>query len=100
MQVPSCKAKRNNLASDNSDGTRDTQRSVVRRPLTIYMPNTRNREPGRHILHDCLQDEDAREDPKRHIDEHEELAYPAEHPVALEVVDEGEQRGEIRCGGE
>ena len=100
MQVPSRHAEDDYLPSDDGNRSCNTERSVGRRTSGLDFPDTSDGETGLHVAEDSLQDENARQDAKEHVDQHEDLAYPAEYPVALEVVDEREEGGEVGCCGE
>jgi len=62
------------------------------------LPHACNRQCVCHVLHNGHEDKNPRDARQDQIDEHEKLAQPAQDPVALEVVDEGEQGGDVGSG--
>ncbi|TQW08201.1 hypothetical protein IF2G_04077 [Cordyceps javanica] len=55
---------------------------------------------ARHAAGDDLHDEDARHAREGKVDEHEQLAQPAQDPVAAVVAGEGQQRRVVRGHGQ
>lgn len=91
MQVPHAQREEDAVARDDADGASERERRVGRgRALGTELPRARDREGGRDILHLREQDEDAGHAGDDEVDRHEDVAQPAEDPVAAEVADESE----------
>lgn len=100
MEVPSPEDEDDCVSHDYGDGAGDGESGVGGGAAGGDFPDAAYGEAGLEVLGDGLEDEDGGDDAEEHVDEHEELAEPAEDPVALEVVDEGEEGGEVGCCGE
>lgn len=104
VQVPGGEDKDDEVAGHDGNGADVRQRAVGAGGLAKVggaVPDARHGQgAGPRALGDGLQDKDARDGRQGEVDKHEELAQPAQDPVAAVVVDEGEQGGVVRGHGE
>lgn len=100
MQVPGPEHEDDARGGDDGNGRDDGERLVAHGVLAllVLLPDAVHRQRGREALHVGLQDEDAVHDRQDQVDEHGELPQPAQHPVALEVLDQSQQGRECGCG--
>lgn len=96
VQVPRAEEEDDARAGDDGDGGDDGEGAARLRALGagVLLPDAGDGQRGREGLRVGLQHEDAVDDGQDKVDEHGELAQPAQEPVALEVLHEGEQGGE------
>ena len=98
MQIPNAHTKEDALACNNGNCPRDGNARVGWGAVRRQLPHACNRQRGYHVLHNGHEDKNPRNARQDQIDEHEKLAQPAQDPVALEVVDESEQGGDVGSG--
>jgi hypothetical protein len=102
VHVPDTEGENDAIARKDGDGAGDGNGRVGRRAVVRRRerPHARHGQRGRHILEHSHKNKYTKHRAQRQIQQHEKLAQPAQDPVALEIVDEGQQRGEMGGGGE
>lgn len=101
MQIPRSQHK-NDAADCNDSDSPDHASGLVSLRLSalcMFLPYTCHWQGGRQSFNIALQHENAIYNPQNHVDEHGELAHPAQNPIPLKVLNQSEESGKVGSGG-
>lgn len=104
MQIQRPHDKNHTRTDNRRNRTNNTQRRIRAPSILpnsmVLLPDTRDWQRGRQTPYIRHEDENPQHDRQRQVHKHGKLPQPPQNPIALEILHQGQQRGERRASGE